>query len=399
MKSFFSRIKGKMSQEFGGRYLGEVLAEVFREEPSMMEILWGKKFNNFTLVTDNDYLESRDRLADLAVISRNTGKTIAIAEIKYDDEKGLFSESQLGDYLKYASDNKIPFTYLTKNFLPSKQRALLAKYRLEDCHLLYSELGENLEKWLQKNSNNCYGQLLAGFLRDEGIMWNKKFSEKAIKALIIKTGRFPYKSGHGRLVAESRMTEDIPAAFAAIMGNIAILGRVLHDELDPERELISTSPSTDFSFNPHYSIKKLHKLLEDNSSDENGDELVIHRGHEIVVGGDFYIWSRFVLPATSYLCFSPSICFSLKKGGGGLEVSVGALVYVDKSKIDWESYCAFPIEVDENDVFELDEIKVRKIVLKQLEKAISICIQSDERLEKDAKAHLVRIAKMCSSKT
>ena len=396
MKGFFSRIKGKMSQEFGGRYLGEVLAEVFREEPSMTEVLWGRKLKDFTIVTDNDYHDSFKRLADLAVINRNTGDTIAIAEIKYDDEKGSFTEKQLKVYLEYASKNKIPFIYLTKNFLPSKQLLLLKEYKLARCHLLYSELGENLEKWLQKNPTNCYGLLLADFLRDEGIMWNKKFSKKAIKALIIKTGRFPHKSGHGRLVSESRMTEDIPAAFTAIMGNIAILGRVLQDEIDPERAIVSISPSTDFSFNPHYSIKKLKKLLADSCLEEDGDELVIYRGHEIVLGGDFIIWSRFVLPVKPYLCFTSSIRFSLKKGGGNLEIFVGASV--SGSVNDWESDCAFPIRVDENDEFELDEIKIRKAALKQLEKAITDCTKDQKnQLEKDAKAYLNQIAKNCAN--
>ena len=119
-----------MSQEFGGRYLGEVLAEVFREEPSMTEVLWGRKLKDFTIVTDNDYHDSFKRLADLAVINRNTGETIAIAEIKYDDEKGSFTEKQLKVYLEYASKNEIPFIYLTKNFLPSKQLLLLKEYNL-----------------------------------------------------------------------------------------------------------------------------------------------------------------------------------------------------------------------------------------------------------------------------
>ena len=271
----------------------------------------------------------------------------------------------------------------------------LKKYKLAKCHLLYSKLGANLEEWLQENPGNCYGLLLADFLRDEGIMWNKKFSKKAIKALIIKTGRFPHKSGHGKLVSESRMTEDIPAAFTAIMGNIAILGRVLHDEIDPERAIVSISPSTDFSFNPHYSIKRLKKLLADNCLEEDGDELVIYRGHGIVLGGDFIIWTRFVLPVDPYLCFTSSIRFSLKKGGGNLEVFVGASVF--GSVNDWESDCAFPIRVDENDEFELDEIKIRKAALKQLKKAITYCIDDPEnQLKKDGKGYLDKIAKKCA---
>jgi hypothetical protein len=181
MKGFFSRIKGKMSQEFGGRYLGEVLAEVFRQEPSMTEILWGKRFRNFSIVTDNDYLKSGKRLADIAMMSLDSNETIAIAEIKYDDEKSKFSDQQLEDYLKFASDRKICFVYLTKNFLPTTQKKLLAKYKPVGCHLLYSELGEKLENWIGKNPDNCYGRLLSEFLRDEGIMWNKKFNEKAVK--------------------------------------------------------------------------------------------------------------------------------------------------------------------------------------------------------------------------
>lgn len=402
MKSFFSRIKGKMSQRFGGRYLGEVLAEVFRQEPSMTEILWGKKIRNFSIVTYNDYLEScggsRKRIADLTVISKDSGEPIARAEIKYDDEKTPFSDIQLEDYLKNASGKKIHFTYLTKNFLPKKQRGILAKYKLENCHLLYSQLGENLDKWIEKNPDNCYGRLLADFLRDEGVMWNKKFNEKAIKTLIIKAGRFPHKSGHGKLVSESRMTKDVPAAFAGLMSNIAILGRVVHDEFDPKKELVSTTPSTDFSFDPHYSIKALRKLLENENAEDSEDELVLTRWENAVVGGDFSVKSLFTVPGDPYLGFLVYLCFSLKKGGEGLETSIGARVYGDKLEDTWQSFEPFQIKVDDGD-FNLDEKKIRTLALKHIVKAISNCVRGEKQLEKTARARLVKIEKVCANKT
>jgi len=394
MKGFFSRIKGKMSQKFDGRYLGEIFAEVFHEEPSMTAILWGEKFSDFVIVTDNDYLESRRRLADLAVIGRDSGKTIAIAEIKYDDEKGRHSDQQLEVYLKFASDRKIPFVYLTKNFLPTKQKDLLAKYKLESCHLLYSELGENLEKWIGKNPNNCYGRLLADFLRDEGVMWNKKFNDKAIKTLIIKAGRFPPRHGHGKLVAEGRMTEDIPAVFAGMMSNIAILGRVVHDEFDPEKKLVSTTPSTDFSFDPYYSKKTLRKLLE--SENPEGDELRVSRWSNAVVGGDFLVRSQFTVPGDLYRGFNLYLCFTLREGGGNLDATVGALVYGNDLEDEWISFEPFSIEIDDKGEFSLDEKKMRTLALKHISKAISKCIRGEKKFDKVAKARFEKIAEGCA---
>ncbi len=108
MKSFFTRIKSKMHVDYGGRYLGEVLAEVIREVPSLASALWGKKFSKpFVVVTDYDYAGAGERLADLALIDLKSQKPLAIAEIKYKDEKTELSLAQLKDYLKA----ELPFVY------------------------------------------------------------------------------------------------------------------------------------------------------------------------------------------------------------------------------------------------------------------------------------------------
>lgn len=395
MKGFLSRIKGKMSQEFGGRYLGEVLAEVFREEPSMTAILWRKSLKDFSVVTDSDYLDSRERLADLALIGRNSGETMALAEIKYDDEKG--SENQLERYLDFAKQKKVAFIYLTKNFLPKKQRELITAKGFK-CHMLYSELGENLEKWIQKNPASCYGRLLADFLRDEGVMWNKSFSEKAIKTLIIKAGRFPHRHGFGKLVAESRMTEDIPAVFAGLMNNIAILGRVIHNEFDPNGELVKTSPSIDFSFDPYYSKKALLKLLA--ATDASDDGFAVDRWGNAVIGGAFLVKAQFTVQSDPdpYLLFSVYICFSLNKGNKELMAEVGSSVY--GSKLSDRSSCEIlELDVDKNGNINLDENDMRKFALEHIASAINSCVKDEKQLGKAACIRLKKISAGCANKT
>lgn len=104
MKSFFSRFKNNLNLDFGGRYFEVILAEVVKEEKSLLRILFpsldGKIIKNDELEIDiecmfpSDSRETEFRISDLVVKYR--GKYVALLEIKYEDE---LREKQLDDYI------------------------------------------------------------------------------------------------------------------------------------------------------------------------------------------------------------------------------------------------------------------------------------------------------------
>lgn len=373
MKSFLTRIKAKMAENYGGRYLGEVLAEVIREEPTLAPVIWGKTIQEpFYVVTENDYLGSHMRYADLALVSKITDKPLAIAEIKYEDEKSSLSLGQLKDYLKCVENLDVCFTYLTKNLLPPAQSRLLERW---NCHLLYSELGQRIEEWAQcpNNSDSPYGKMLINYLRDEGVMWTEVFSEKAVKLLVIKGNRFPTQTGSGRLVSEERMVDHIPSVFAGTMNNMALLGRLIHERIDPEKKIIATTPSIGFAFDPIYSKKKLLKLLR--NDEDAGDDFSVVSKDNVVVGGDYWTAARYSVSRNErggWCYLRVRLIFSFRKGES-LMMHIDGGVYSSKFwKVHQEE---IPIKLDKKNDFRICQKELIRASIKCISKSIQLQLQ------------------------
>ncbi len=294
MKNFFSRIKGLLKHDYGGRYLAIVLKEVLEEDSVIASCLIGNK----NIKNDSYYVQvewsfpDRNRIADLAIFDKISNEVIGLVEIKYEDEKSLGTDKQLDDYLDYCKIHKISFTYLTKNIPPKADFK-----KITNNYISYAKLVHRIEN---KNKISYAGKMLCSFLREEGYVFDNRIDETALLLLMVNSLSFTNRHGFGQLNTLKRVTKDVPAVFGAVLSNTSVLASRFYE--DKAFEIFKKSPRIDYKFTPSFDIEKTQKRIS--ALVEKGEEYSTINKKEIV-SGSFYSFANLKLPGEGpwlYLC-------------------------------------------------------------------------------------------------
>ena len=256
-KGFFSLLKNKMKQDFGGRYVAHVIAECLFQNPEIAKSIWGILPSKFSIETEWGF---GSRRSDLALINQENGEALALLEIKYEDHGDEKNNEQLRDYIKYCNENRIPFVYLTKFPPPARDYSLI-----KERYLSYSELRKRL---ILADADSPVIDMLIEFLGEESFMYNEITNEDALQLLMLRAVKSSHRHGFGRLNTYSRMTNDVPDIFNTVINNSAALGSMLYEkisfrDLDGCPEIRIKRPVTNFRFTPYFNAAKLKKYLSD----------------------------------------------------------------------------------------------------------------------------------------
>lgn len=163
MKSFFSRLQSKFDASYGGRYVEIILQELSKEDNLITRIL-GKSTKRCYLETEYCFtVNSKKRIADIAIFTEDEHQLIALVEIKYDDHKSPTNAAQIEDYINFCRNKYCHFTYLTQ-YYPAKKDITLIK-ESGYSHLLFSRFSAQLAEKSQSQLVN----LFVAYLEDKGL--------------------------------------------------------------------------------------------------------------------------------------------------------------------------------------------------------------------------------------
>jgi hypothetical protein len=114
-RPFLSDLKA-LTGDKGGRFLAAVIKHVGQQEPKLLERVFAQQRGALSLESDDvvvtEFPYRANRRADIAVLRR--GEVLALAELKYRDQRGAEVDSQIGDYLSHCRSSKIAFALLTE---------------------------------------------------------------------------------------------------------------------------------------------------------------------------------------------------------------------------------------------------------------------------------------------
>ncbi|EQC45182.1 hypothetical protein M899_1052 [Bacteriovorax sp. BSW11_IV] len=281
-KSFFSRFKNKLSEDFGGRYFEVILHEVIIEEPKIVTLLFP-----FLKIKSSDVIESQieypfaSRIADVCI--KINGKEVGLIEIKFND-KSL--DGQIEEYLKFTREKDIFFTYLTLQTPEQKDLSLIKneeKYANNHHlahHMLYRKLYEKIVD--KKYDRNPVVALFCKYIKENFMVFDSEYinSNDDILQFIMLKGLFvKHNHGFGRKISDKNIMT-VPDYWSVLISNIKVIADKFYDE---HCSYFNVRPSIDYNFQPKFNIDKVVRKKEE--FDEND---VIPR--EYRVGGWFCIW-------------------------------------------------------------------------------------------------------------
>jgi hypothetical protein len=257
---FFSAVQGYFSGSFSGRYLGIVLEEVCRANPSpfrrYFEARLGKRrysTNRLALTTEFTFRGRHGyRRADLALVS--DGKLSALVEVKYDDElipQRDGKKAQLDDYLWKCRSDGLDFLLLCKD-PPSESDALSIRQAGQRWDYI-SELAERF-RW----SAHPAGRMLFDYFRERDLIVEPLNQDYLYRFF----HRFLKPWGHsGRIVSKDSLSEG-PAQFQALLANMRIIATDLATKVRPlDANARSRTPTIDFAIYPEYAIDVIRREL------------------------------------------------------------------------------------------------------------------------------------------
>lgn len=319
MQSFFSRFKNNLDQNYGGRYIEVILKEVLIENPPIARILFPKikieilrDKSNLEIEVESLFKSKRrnHRKADLAL--KYCGKHIALLEIKCLDHP---LEYQIDDYIKYAKDNDLHFTYLTQ-YYPEKEDVIKIT-KANQTHLLFSDLLKQMIKC--KYDNDPIAKLFRDFLEENFMRYIEKFDKKYENALIllmIKGLYVKHDAGFKRKVSLDNIMA-IPNLWNAMFNNVLVLGDRLYNDYN---EFFNNRFSVNFGFDPEFKLKALEKSVKVKTLNAESDYM--DQRHKI--GGDLFVTARGKIKQKSSDDF--------------LYISLGYSFYLDLSKQTLHKY-------------------------------------------------------------
>jgi hypothetical protein len=284
--SFYSRIKGKLPSDFGGRYVSMVLQETMLEAPDLVRTLFpkaGYRANDCEIVREFPFRwNGASRRADLAVVSRHDRRPIALLEVKYEDEQLPSCHGQLGDYTEFAASSGrdgIPFVYLTQRQPPADQLELLERARGDVRHLTYAELYHRLQAAAEKSPAV---RMLRDFLQEDGMVFTTEIDQRALELLLIKGLGLPHNHGLGRRKNSRPTMANVPGTFEAVLSNVSVLGDTFYSKY--REGLFSQLPTVNFAFDPLFESANVRKQFEGLKTPEYAAD--VHK-----LGGCFAAWS------------------------------------------------------------------------------------------------------------
>jgi hypothetical protein len=288
MSSIFGRIKRKLRQDFGGRYLGIILEQVIQDAPKFARVTFPNLPQSVTaklrdgrasLSTEVEFLGrfNRRRRADLAICEG--GDILALAEIKYEDHLSAENYAQIEDYLWFVNSNsEVFFTYLTQHAPPEDDRLLIemaASPRIKhlyfrDIHRAGKAFNETAVKWLIE------------FLEEEHVVYQEDLggdAEQLIKLLMVRGLNLPHKTKLGRLRTRSNLIGSVDL-LQTLTGNLVALSDWFYEQF---REHFGNRFTPNFAFEPTFRISVVKKELHQSS------KLTSSLWPDAKTGGDFWV--------------------------------------------------------------------------------------------------------------
>lgn len=321
MDSLFTRLQSYFRESFGGRYFETIIKELAIDDPAIIDTIFSRyrffKPEKHTVQTEYPFrISGRDRFADIAIIDRETERPVGLIEVKYDDHLKNENQLQIQDYVRIAAKYNLPFVYLTQYYPPMKHCNIVQDRGHRQ--MLFSDLGVALH---DKNSisKNSARSLLINFLKDKGYMFTKIDSTGLWKLLV---RLFNPQRGQGKIRSAFDITENIPATFANIMGNMNVINTEIARRLCPA----VSPPALDFAIIPcaNFKLDKLDKLIAAERK-KKSKKLYVEIDNEHKFGGYLWIYGESCICPTK--AKKPWVYFDY---GFGFEIDTGERSFISK---------------------------------------------------------------------
>jgi len=380
MANLFSRIKSKLSQDFGGRYLGVVLEQVIADCPKFSQVIFPKlgdeiveKLQNgqATVSAERSFrVKMKNKRADLAICDGQ--KIVALAEIKYEDHKAPGNFGQIGDYLDWQKRNDGVFTYLTQYTPPLDDMERIEKAARSLDGLIAHRFFRDLYRHGKRDYQNSYTvRLLCEFLKEEHVVYSEDFGAGAkagLKFLLVDSLSAP-RTKFGKIGTVPNALRGTKL-FADLFANALALSDWFqgHGRLETH---FGNRFAPHIGFIPEFNSSKVKKRL--GSDKEGGKEKKVYfDGHGAVTGGWLYILmhgkhKRSLAYINMGYCFELNVNAKppLLKGYIGSFVDGGGVEYSE----DWKSFKL-------SDSLKLSEPSAHKLVLGTMTGAITKSLKS-----------------------
>lgn len=240
MGNLFTRLKDKLSRDYGGRYIGVLLEQVIADAPKTATVLFPgldpgiiKKLNDGTAQVVTEWRfpgrGQNNRRADLAIVDGET--PLALCEIKYEDHLSAGNPAQARDYLTQCRANGAAFVYLTQHTPSEDTLALITAARgegLKAHHLFYRDLYRKLQK-----VGNHTARLFCEFLEEQHVIYKDGFDDDALNALrylMVRGLYVKHAHGFGTLKSEANVRY-APEVLSGLIGNVMALAEWFRGEL------------------------------------------------------------------------------------------------------------------------------------------------------------------------
>jgi hypothetical protein len=391
--NIFSRIKGQLNQDFGGRYLGVLLEQVIFDAPKFAKVLFpviprevlkSLKNGTATAIAEFEFLGKggKRRRADLAIVSDK--RIIALVEIKYEDHKAPKNFAQIKDYLFNANGAGKPyFTYLTQHAPPKTDMLLIETARKKSNrirHLYFRDLHRE-----GRSFTDPVVRWLCDFLGEEHLVFRGEFKDNALIALkLLLTRGFHVKHAHGlgRKLSSFSNTMTAVELFSGFLGNAMALADWFHEL---SRDHFGNRFVPKFAFDPEFKMKSLKQTVAKNQAEET-----IFLERKAREGGEFWIQATGTVKGGAggnWLYVSIGYWFTVslttKKVQSGIYAEIEGRGIVDNH----ENLRSFPL----NNRLKLTERKAQRIVLRSINAAIKLAL-SDTALPQHARNRLDKLA-------
>jgi hypothetical protein len=183
---------------------------------------------------ETDFPYKSGRLADLALLDPED-RTIALVEVKEEDQLGLGTGDQTYDYLSYIKKNStqhkpIHFAYVTKH-LPSKSSSLALQK--EGFKPTYYNDYNGLSKYLaepRQRQQSPVAQLFCKYLQEEGVVYQALTleDENTLRLLLRQGFGMRGMMGFGKDVTAERQMQ-VPTLLGTLLANVQAMGIEFHN--------------------------------------------------------------------------------------------------------------------------------------------------------------------------
>lgn len=308
--SFFGEFKNSLKDDagdLGGRYFAKVVAEVIKENPWFLSILYdGKdgipeKIDIRSVEEETSFFgeeSGKQRRNDLEIqYICKTGKIQTLyIEIKWEDNT---HEKQICDYIENINkDKNARFLLLTLHDLENREDDLSL---IKDCddakNLTCPELYEKLIKHLKKNSkhNNWLIQQFIQFLKENAMIYETEINKKALIRFMKNTIGWDHNDGFGQNLTQSTINE-YPDLLRTLLSNIHTVSLEIFKKYKKDS---TQSPYTDFFIQnncTNYNEHQAGRFAVGTGNGANEGKFIIHSRFKpdnyLAYGIFFYVYKN-----------------------------------------------------------------------------------------------------------